>query len=69
MNDEKSLMTSSQCFDVLSIFLESYWERGERSSDDLAVLLGSLQRREDGLPLDPALWYDWLEAWNKVLGR
>jgi hypothetical protein len=45
------------------LFLEAYWERGGQASDDLAVLLGGLQRLEsDGVPLDPAMWSDWLEA-------
>lgn len=49
-------------------FLEAYWERGERTSDDLAVLLGSLscEASRDGRPLDAAQWSDWLTAVSEV---
>jgi hypothetical protein len=47
-------------------FLEAYWERGGKNSDDLAVLLGSVERggplRPEGGTVDPAQWYDWLDA-------
>ncbi|WP_162806786.1 hypothetical protein [Sphingosinicella terrae] len=58
-------------FDAMRLFLKTYWERGGRASDDLAVLLGGLERLEsDGMPLDPAMWSDWVEAveqaWSNV---
>ena len=50
-------------FDAMRFFLEAYWERGGRISDDFASLLGGLQRSEsDGMPLDPAMWTDWIDA-------
>lgn len=50
-------------FEAMRIFLEAHWERGGRSSDDIASLLGSLNRAEKGQePLDPAMWTDWVEA-------
>lgn len=57
-------ITVSRGFDAMRHFLESYWERGGKQSDDLASLLGSLNRDEatSYLPLDVALWHDWLEA-------
>lgn len=69
MTDNGNFMTPTQAFSVLFIFLEEYWKRGGRSSNDIAVLLGSLQRVGDGLPLDQALWNDWLNAWNEVRKR
>ena len=42
-------------FAAMRIFLEAYWERGGRSSDDIAVLLGSLE-------VDPAQRLDWIDA-------
>ncbi len=51
-------------FDAMRRFLEIYWERGGKASDDIAVLLGSLNRDEgsQSLPLDAAMWEDWLDA-------
>ena len=55
-------------FDAMFVFLEAYWERGGRTSDDLAVLLGSLNLAGDGMPMDPAQWSDWRAAVDKVTG-
>ena len=56
-------LDASTGFDAMRLFLEAYWERGGRASDDLAVLLGGLERLEsDGMPLDPAMWSDWIDA-------
>src|SRR5512142_3077184 len=43
-------------------FLHGYWERHEKRSDDLANLLGSMNRTVSGPPLDAAQWSDWLDA-------
>ena len=53
-----------QAFDAMRAFLEAYWERGGKRSDDLAVLLGSLNRDEasNTPPLDAALWRDFRDA-------
>lgn len=57
----------SEAFDAMRGFLETYWEEMGKSSDDLAVLLGSLDRDEFRImPLDPAMWYSWLEAVEKA---
>jgi hypothetical protein len=57
----------SVAYDAMLVFLEAYWERGDRKSDDIAVLLGGLQRLErDGVPVDQAMWNDWLEAVDHV---
>lgn len=60
-------------YDAMFAFLEAYWERGMRSSDELAGMLGSLNREGGGMfaagpPLDIALWHDWLAAVAKVRG-
>jgi hypothetical protein len=66
--DEAPRLTVKQGFDALRHFLEAYWERGQRSSDDLAVLLGSLDGEftSDGRPLDAAQWDDWVNAVRKA---
>ena len=56
----------SVAFDAMIAFLTAYWERGERASDDIAVLLGSLARHDDGMPMDPALWEDWMTIFAAV---
>jgi hypothetical protein len=56
-----------EAFDAMRLFLEAYWERGLKTSDDLAVLLGSLDRAaKDGGPMDAAQWDDWLQAIRKA---
>jgi hypothetical protein len=63
-------LTALEAFDAMRSFLESYWERGGKRSDDLAILLGSLDRNrtEHGPPLDIAQWHDWLAAINAQHG-
>jgi hypothetical protein len=55
-------------FDAMREFLEAYWERGGKASDDIAVLLGSLNRDvwANHMPLDRAMWEDWREAVSAV---
>ena len=62
-------LSLSDGYDAMRHFLEAYWERGDRSSDDIAVLLGSLNRdvTRDGGPVDAAQWDDWLKAIGKVM--
>lgn len=50
-------------------FLEAYWERGEQSSDDIAVLLGGLPLLGDGASADPAMLSDWLDSVRAVTGK
>ena len=51
-------------FDAMRVFLEAYWERGLRSDDGLAMLLGNLNRSvwADHSTGDPAMWQDWRDA-------
>jgi hypothetical protein len=60
-------LTELEAYDAMHAFLEAYWERGLKTSDDIAVLLGSTQRLRDGGPLDPAQWHDWRNAVEKVV--
>lgn len=34
-----------EAFDAMRAFLEAYWERGHKQSDDLAVAAGELKSR------------------------
>ena len=49
-------------YKAMRVFVEAYWERGGRASDDLAVLLGSFE-------IDPAMRVDWTDAVQRVLAR
>lgn len=59
-NDE--LVTLSVAFDAMTHFLDAWWRRGGETSDDVAIILSGLDRLEDGGPLDPAFWDDFLNA-------
>ena len=61
-------MSPAEGFDAMRKFLEAYWDSGGRMSEDLAVLLSSLNRDEitQSPPLDLALWDDWLDAVKEV---
>ncbi len=50
-------------------FLEAYWERGEKTSDDIAILLGGMTLLADEVSSDPALLADWLDAVRAVTGK
>ena len=61
-------------FDAMRRFLEVWWERGGRSEDQLARVLGSLNRTHHsilgpGAPLNIALWDDWRDAITLILER
>ncbi len=66
-----SAISPATAFDAMREFLEAYWDQGGRTSNDLAILLSSLNRDEttQSMPLDPAMWDDWLDAVNKVRSR
>jgi hypothetical protein len=46
---------------AMIVFIEAYWERGGKQSEDLAALLGDLHG-------DPAQPSDWADAVGKVTG-
>lgn len=65
--DQAQLRPLSQleAYDAMRHFIEAYWERGLKSSDDIANLLSNIDRSGlwgNGSPNDPAMWGDWLEA-------
>ena len=50
-------------------FLDAYWERGQRSSDDIAILLGGMPLLGDGCSSDPAMLSDWMDSVRAVTGK
>ena len=65
------MLDEKQAYEAMTSFLDAYWERGGRTSDDLAGLLGSLNTSllADGGPADPAMWDDWLIAVRAATGQ
>lgn len=66
MSDARPTLTEREAYDAMFQFLEAYFERGGRQSDDLAILLGSALMNSDGVPMDPGFWQDWLDAIAKA---
>lgn len=65
MSQNARRLTEHQAYAAMLEFLDAYWERGGRRSDDLAILLGCMTI-DGGAPRDLALWSDWLSAIDKV---
>ncbi|MCA3698203.1 MAG: hypothetical protein IOB84_00255 [Brevundimonas sp.] len=61
------VLTEFQAYNAMLEFLEAYWERGGRTSDDLASMLSGMQLFDDGSTYDPAQWDDWKRAVSAVL--
>ncbi|XLZ71900.1 hypothetical protein ABT364_08000 [Massilia sp. SR12] len=61
-------MTSSldpqQAYLAMFKFLEKYYELS--NSGEVGALLGSMAVLEDGKPLDPAMWDEWMDAIDEV---
>ena len=58
-----------EAYECMQHFLESYWERGGRSDDQIAILLGGMPLQRDGISSDPAMMADWLDAVRAVTGK
>lgn len=61
----KDMLTTKQAYFAMYKYLEHLYEM--TNSDDLAGFLGSMSTLQDGMPADPAIWEDWLEAIAEVL--
>ena len=58
-------LNTVEAYDAMFAFLVAYWERGGKTSDDLAGLLGSMNREHffsHRMTADPAQWHDWEHA-------
>lgn len=62
-------MDAKLAYRAMFRFLENYWERGGRTDEDIAGLLGSmsLDTFSGDEPADAAMWDDWLEAIEEVM--
>lgn len=55
-----------EAFDAMRLFLERYWEEGDRAEEEIRRLLSALNRDTtiwpEGGPADPAMWPAWIRA-------
>lgn len=58
---ENVQLSIEEGYRTMILFLEGLHQRN--NSDDLAEFLSSMDiNKHDGRPMDPALWYDWIDA-------
>jgi len=57
-------LTPQEAYEAMFRFLEAYYDR--TGSDEIGALLGGMALDEDGQPMDPAAWSDWLAAIGEV---
>ena len=60
----KDKISIKEGYKAMFLYLEHLYEM--TGSDDLAGFLGSMSLLEDDMPVDDAVWSDWLEAVNKA---
>jgi hypothetical protein len=60
-------ITVKEAYRAMFCFLEEYFDRTK--TEEIAALLGGLNLAEDGKPMDPAMWDDWLSAVERVTAR
>jgi hypothetical protein len=52
-------LTEREAFIALKLFLDQYYDR---AGNDLETLIADITLEDDGQPLDPAAWDDWLRC-------
>jgi hypothetical protein len=55
--------TAQEGFRAMIVFLENFFQQ---AGEDVATLMADLEIQEDGDPLDPAAWSDWLSAIERI---
>lgn len=63
------MISERQAYLAMFCFPERYWERGGRTSEELADILGSIHPTSDGRTGDPAAWADWMECIDDAVSR
>ena len=58
-----------EAYECMVHFLDSYWERGGKSDDQIAILLGGMALLADGVSADPAMTSDWLTSVRVITGK
>lgn len=57
-------LSEKEAFRAMFLFLEKYYSM--TGSDEVGSLLGALSLSEDGMPIDRALWHDWLASITEI---
>lgn len=61
----KTRLTVLEAYKAMYAYLDHYYfQIGE--PDEIGALLGDLRLLDDGTPVDPAAWTDWLDAVKKA---
>ncbi|MGE0142777.1 MAG: hypothetical protein AB7T19_05750 [Planctomycetota bacterium] len=63
--DEREWLSVSDAYRAMFRFLEACFERTK--AGEVAVLFGSMNLADDGRPMDPAMWQDWLMAVQEAI--
>ena len=58
-----------EAFEAMTLFLETFYDRGHSDDSDVAMVLWTTHIEADGSTADPAAWHDWLEAVRQVKER
>jgi len=67
MSQRARVLTERQAFKAMFVYLTTWFEQFAEESDDLKYLLSNMQFVEDDLPVDHALWDDWMQAVDTVV--
>ena len=62
---EKTI-TLIEAYKSMFEFVRQYYNRKAKPRE-LALLLSDIELIHDGMPMDPAMWQDWLDAVDSVL--
>jgi len=60
MEVENERMTIQEAYRAMFRYLERQFELTK--ADEIGVLLGEMQLLEDGMPIDPGVWDEWLAS-------
>lgn len=58
------VLSEKEAFKAMFLFLETHYDM--TGADDIGALLSVLSLGENNMPIDKALWEDWLEAIEKI---
>jgi hypothetical protein len=58
-------LTLLEAFKAMYVYLHNYYLQMDQP-DEIGALLGDLRLLDDGKPVDPAAWTDWLDAVKKA---
>jgi hypothetical protein len=68
-NNPQKELTSLEAYKAMFSFLDAYWKRSGKNSEELAALLGSMALLPDGNSADPAQMEDWKKAVEQALSE